>query len=1033
MAEIFIDGKRYNIPEFALDSTMVKIEKAINALANKEDDSIESNTEAVDHLTEISEKQNQEIKNLSTRMKEVSDKLPTLRDRITEIAGQIMQGAESIWGVLKSVGSFIGTYVLAPLGLGAAGLKEAYAELKETYGELTKVGLNLSQGFGEDLAMGTQNVIHEFLGMGLSMKELTGIMANHSFAMAANRKTFLTTTKTFNEVTKSGNNLGLTLAASNEMLADELEFRSRMLYQGQVDGKKEAEQSAELFGAQMKYTKLLGVSVETIRKTAQDVLKNSASVVSLIALQGKAGSQTLTALNSFASGLVASGLSEDFATALVEAGTGIDQFASESTRQLFTTLQAAGVDISGSIRGFRDAVMSESLDVGEAAKYAERFRNQLADMSDAGISQLRLMAAAGDESAKQMLNMVVSAKQAKKSAYDLAAAYKDQTLTGEDIYQRMLSIDTSWSKITGALKNFQQTIMISLAPVLEFVSDVLSNKDVLDAIQESGRAIADAFDQLFGDMNAEGSVQNVAKSVANFIKSAGTGLANFILSFKGLFDTEGDSSIIGNIATGVGNLMSGILDGLLATFLNPKFIAVVAGTLAVVGFSAFALSKILGKLGDPKSQAGATTLFTLSGAVLALAISFKMLGSMDIASFGQGLVGFGVIAATVALGIKYLSSAAADPKVLVGAQALAIISGSIFILSAAVQSLSKLSSSELRTGLLGLAVTAGVAAGMLYGAVKLLGSAGADPKVIAGGFGLMLMAGSIYILAGALKLMSSLSWDDLAKAGVVLGVLIAGIFGLGAVIMSGVGGAAFLLGLAGIIGLAGALGTLAIAINLFPFGRITDMFVSLSKVSEIEPGNLSNIAKELGTLMGSLTNLQDVIEGMLSGFSVFQKTPIGFLADDLEKLNNVLGSGKLNALDNVLSSIKQIVGLTPGLINAKAEELKHLGEVLDVMSTRIKHTMVGDLTPVGIAAREITSIMNIVPRMLLGAMKPTALNTGGGAGTPTTSAASQTLTTQGTTAATPVDVQLLGEISRKMTEMITALKALNTTARNSAA
>lgn len=669
---IKIDGKNFDIPAWASESTLKSLTAAVGRLAEsmgKADDSLENSIKgAADGLRDGTMDLDESIADFAIKTSSL------IRQMGKDIGGAMLAAAEAAGDKLFSfAGGLLKSGAVAlfgALGLNIASIKDTFDELKASFGELSKVGLNLSAGFGENLSMGTKDVMNEFLNMGLNMQELTGIMTSNSFAMAANRKTFTTTAKTFASLNKSGAEYGLTVAESNQMLADELDFKSRMLFQDQIDADQAAEQADTLFSQQMNYTKLLGKSIEEIRKSAQDVLKGSSSAMSLIALQGKVGTKTLDGLNSFASGLIASGATEDFTSALLEAGTGIDMFAHEATRQAFTTLSAAGVDMFGAMSKFRSLTESGGLDVDAAAEQVKVFRDQLAGMSEQGLEQLRYMAAAGDASAQQMISMVVSAKQAKKSAEDLA---KTVGMTPEATSKSLLEIDTAFSQIKGAFTQFRQSMAISLLPAIKFIAKTLANPDIRNALVAAGEKISKFISGItdplaeITDDKVKGTVDNIVR----FINSASDTVVDIIKFLKDAFSSEGngESSIATSVANFTGNLIENIFTGLWAAISNTlgsaDFWKVMATAFLAVGGGALVLGLGLKMLGGASVLKGALALGLVGGAIWLSADAMEKFSSLD---YGQVWKGIGTLTAlTMAVWGFGLS--------LIGPQAIAFAAG----------------------------------------------------------------------------------------------------------------------------------------------------------------------------------------------------------------------------------------------------------------------------------------------------------------------------------------------------------------------
>ena len=201
-----------------------------------------------------------------------------------------------------------------------------------------------------------------------------------------------------------------------------------------------------------------------------------------------------------------------------------------------------------------------------------------------------------------------------------------------------------------------------------------------------------------------------------------------------------------------------------------------------------AFSKVME--GAKVGLSNAASILIIAGALTVLANAVKSFGEMDLGALQQGLVGIGLILTELALFAKFGTASSGLISTAIG---MTILSGAIFILSAAVKSLSSLSWEEIARGLTSMA-----------GALLILGvSAALIPKSIAiTAIGIGIMAGALLVLSLSLKALSGMSWEQIAKGLVTLaGALL--ILGVAAAAMTGC-----LLGAAAMVVMAGALALL---------------------------------------------------------------------------------------------------------------------------------------------------------------------------------------------------------------------------------
>lgn len=149
-------------------------------------------------------------------------------------------------------------------------------------------------------------------------------------------------------------------------------------------------------------------------------------------------------------------------------------------------------------------------------------------------------------------------------------------------------------------------------------------------------------------------------------------------------------------------------------------------------------------------------------------------------------------------------------------------------------------------------------------------------QLIAGAAALALVAASVYIFAKAAQEFATVSWEDMAKAGVGLLGLVGALAAVGAIMMSGVGAVAILAGAAAIVVMAGGL------------------FILGKALQEIGEGmNLMSpaltVLDSLGSKAAALATVQASLMGIASGLKEISDTGTGAIPV-LDKLV-ALGSG----------------------------------------------------------------------------------------------------------------------------------------------
>lgn len=293
-------------------------------------------------------------------------------------------------------------------------------------------------------------------------------------------------------------------------------------------------------------------------------------------------------------------------------------------------------------------------------------------------------------------------------------------------------------------------------------------------------------------------LEPVRTALSSFFRSIGDGIKNAITNIT--FDQGLDAINTGLLAglvlvvkkflgggldffksgTGFVDKIKGMFDGVTDTLsamqakLKSEVLMKIAGAIGILALSVLALSLIdSGAL--TKSLTAITVMFVQLGAALAI---FDKIGSPKAAA-NMGLL----------------------------AVAFGLLGGAILILVASVAILAQLDWEGLAKGLGGVVVLIGA----LTGAAVLLN--GNTQGAVAGAAAMVVMAGAIAILAGVVKIFSSMEWEELGKGigGVVvlLGVLV------GATHLLSTNAAGLIAGATSMLIMAGAVAVLAGVVKLF--------------------------------------------------------------------------------------------------------------------------------------------------------------------------------------------------------------------------
>lgn len=325
-------------------------------------------------------------------------------------------------------------------------------------------------------------------------------------------------------------------------------------------------------------------------------------------------------------------------------------------------------------------------------------------------------------------------------------------------------------KITGNIGDFIVGIRdaikngTGLETVFRVIGDAIEN--VINFLRASGEATTD-FLQIESWGQAWEGVANALQKVAEFLQPVWDFLGEFFTNAKEVigefFRTMDFGVLVGllNVGAlvGVGVLVKKAIDGFTKIFeggpggiidsIKSIFTAVTDTFKAMqTNLKADALQKI------------AIAIGIMTAAVIAL--SFVDTARLFIA-LGAMTVMFGQLSAMLFAMDRLIKTT--NPTMIIGmSAALILLSTAMVIFASAVAILSALSWEGLAKGLIGLAV----GMGLMVGALVLLTKAPAVKMMLASA-AMVAIATSLLILSAALKIFSTMSWDDIVRSMVAMG------------------------------------------------------------------------------------------------------------------------------------------------------------------------------------------------------------------------------------------------------------------------
>ena len=410
----------------------------------------------------------------------------------------------------------------------------------------------------------------------------------------------------------------------------------------------------------------------------------------------------------------------------------------------------------------------------------------------------------------------------------------NETIETTDIFNKVFGGIANFIKnAAAAIKNFITTVAKNFKiPGFELFHNLLGR--VQDRMSQVGEAAGSmksgvvAVFKFMGEALANCQFAQILKTIWNTVKTITSGIVNSFSSiseaiisslgeanFSGIIDLFNGASL-GAIAVGITKLIGsfrgaidkignikesfiGILDsvrGCLEAYqsqLKADLLLKIASAIAILTASIVVLSLIdshklssalgaitvlfadlmasmavFNKVGGKESRVmkSVTAMLGISTAVLILASALKKLGDLDVGQLITGLVGIAGLTAMVIAAAKAMSSG--GPTIIKGATRMVIFAAAIKVLASACEDLSKLSWGELAKGLVGV--------GVLLASVSMFTN---NTKLVVNSIttatGIVILASAIKVLASACKDFGSMSWNEVIKGLISVGVLLASV------------------------------------------------------------------------------------------------------------------------------------------------------------------------------------------------------------------------------------------------------------------
>ena len=266
--------------------------------------------------------------------------------------------------------------------------------------------------------------------------------------------------------------------------------------------------------------------------------------------------------------------------------------------------------------------------------------------------------------------------------------------------------------------------------------------------------------------------------------------------------------------------------------LDPASIAVSVAGIGALIVTVAASSRMLSKVGDGK---GAIKILSFAMAIKQLAKAVVILKDLSWEELGKGLFGVGMLISEFAIFSKIVDGA----KTMNSAVSMLIIASALTAMLVPMLILSKIGWDTTIDGLTKISLMLASLGGVLH----LM-----PQNLLTTSIGLIGVAGAVTIMAGAMMLMSKISWEGMTKALIGLGGSLAFLSVALNLMVSTLGGsAALLVASTALVGLAAALGL----IGMLPLDVIIKGLIGIGGAMLILTMAMTALAPLSGVLLAS--------------------------------------------------------------------------------------------------------------------------------------------------------------------------------------
>lgn len=330
---------------------------------------------------------------------------------------------------------------------------------------------------------------------------------------------------------------------------------------------------------------------------------------------------------------------------------------------------------------------------------------------------------------------------------DVAGVMKDGVIKAFEAIESFFSSSTIFKVMEGIWKGvmiFASGLMKAFSALTKGLAKIFGNADFNGIVAMINGLLTGGL--LIKLMNF---IDGVAEPLAN-LKEIGSSIKGILDGIRGCLESYQEklkADALKSIAIAVGILAA---SALVLSMIDGAALTKALGAITTMFIELSVALGVIQKMGKIKGLVGtAMAMEGIAMAILILALAMKLLSSLSVSEMGVAFAGMAGGLAALVLAVNLLP----EKKVNKAAKAMTKMATALLILSIALKIMGSMSWSEMAVGLTTMVVALAAMVGALYLLPKDVGL-----KTL----GLVSFAIALVILAGALKIMATMSWGEMA-------------------------------------------------------------------------------------------------------------------------------------------------------------------------------------------------------------------------------------------------------------------------------